>query len=539
MTGRRAHAVIALYALLALLVVPVYPHFPSPNELSRWAVAASLVERGTLEVSAVLPLLGGQFEDLAESNGRVYSNKAPGGALVGLPAYAIARAFAGPPSPQSIRPTLTAMRLLSATLPVVLLALLFAYAAARFGASDERIAIALLALLFGTPLFAYGLLNFSHALAAFALFGAWVLILLPPGEGAAERRMRGAAQPQAEFTAPLTRRFAPPSPAGRGIRDALAGALIGLAVLAEYPCAIAGVVLIAFAWRRAHRIIAGGLPFALILAIYNKAAFGTFFALSSGNERNAEFRELAAHGVFGIGLPKIDTLFRLLLDPSKGLLIFSPVLLIALAAIPRARTMLTKPAFGALVATPLALLILYSGYPNWHGGWTVGARYLVPAMPFLAMLLVFAEVRIRELVLLGVSITAVTLTTLIFPFVPGDFPLPWTTLAWPLLRHGLIAPNAMHFIARPLAIALPFALVIAACIAGVGRRAAYLAIGIVIAFAAGLFVRTSDKQLVERAYIEEVCFDRLGALPRDGRINPALLRRADAQRKLPPTPWPF
>jgi hypothetical protein len=131
------------------------------------------------------------------------------------------------------------------------------------------------------------------------------------------------------------------------------------------------------------------------------------------------------------------------------------------------------------------------------------------------------------------------LTTLIFPFGPGDFPLPWTTLAWPLLRHGLIAPNAMHFIARPLAIALPFALVIAACIAGVGRRAAYLAIGIVIAFAAGLFVRTSDKQLVERAYIEEVCFDRLGALPRDGRINPALLRRADAQRKLPPTPWPF
>jgi hypothetical protein len=117
-------------------------------------------------------------------------------------------------------------------------------------------------------------------------------------------------------------------------------------------------VLIAFAWRRAHRIIAGGLPFALILAIYNKIAFGTFFALSSGNERNAEFRELAGHGIFGIGVPKLTTLMHLLLDPSKGLLIFSPVLLIALAAIPRARTTLTKPAFGALVATPLALLII-------------------------------------------------------------------------------------------------------------------------------------------------------------------------------------
>src|SRR5207237_486594 len=211
--------------------------------------------------------------------------------------------FAGAPSPQSIRPTLTAMRLLSATLPVILLALLFAFAATRCGASDERTAIALLALLFGTPLFAYGLLNFSHALAAFARFGAWVLLFM----NASNRN------------------------------DVVAGALIGIGVLSEYPCAVAGAVLIAFAWRRAPRIIAGGVPFALILATYNKLAFGTYFALSSGNERNPEFRELAGHGVFGIGLPKLDTLLHLLVDPSKGLLIFSPVLLVGLFAMRRAR----------------------------------------------------------------------------------------------------------------------------------------------------------------------------------------------------------
>jgi hypothetical protein len=501
----RTSCVIALYALIALLVIPVYPHFPSPNELSRWAVAAAIVEHQTLEVSSLLPLLGGQFEDLAEVDGRVYSNKAPGGVLVGLPAYAIARVFAGPPSPQSIRPTLTAMRLLSATLPAILLALLFAFAATRSGASDERTAVALLALLFGTPLFAYGLLNFSHALAAFALFGAWVLLFV-------------RASPR---------------------NDVIAGALIGLGVLSEYPCAVAGAVLIAFAWRRALRIIAGGVPFAIVLAIYNKLAFGTFFALSSGNERNPEFRELAGHGIFGIGVPKLDALLHLLFDPSKGLFVFSPVLLLALFAIKRARQTLSKDAFGALVATPLALVILYSGYPNWHGGWTVGARYLVPAMPFLALLLVFTEVKRRELILLGASIAAVTLTSLVFPFVPGDFPFPWMTFAWPMLQHGLIAPNVFHFMARTLAIAIPFALVVAACIAGVGRKSAYLAIGIGIAIALGAFVRISPIAIVERAYIEEVCFDRVGALPRDGRVHPALLQRADAQRRLPPTPWPF
>ena len=31
-------------------------------------------------------------------------------------------------------------------------------------------------MLFGTPVFAYGLLLFSHALTAAALFGAWLLL---------------------------------------------------------------------------------------------------------------------------------------------------------------------------------------------------------------------------------------------------------------------------------------------------------------------------------------------------------------------------
>src|SRR4051794_27944130 len=107
---------VALYALLALLVIPVFPHFPSPNEFSRWALAVAIVEGHTLEVTPLAPLLGAN-EDLAEVDGRLYSNKAPGGALVGLPGYALARAVVGPPSPETMRATLTAMRLLAATLP--------------------------------------------------------------------------------------------------------------------------------------------------------------------------------------------------------------------------------------------------------------------------------------------------------------------------------------------------------------------------------------------------------------------------------------
>src|SRR2546428_13074955 len=89
--------IIVLYAVLALLTVPVFPHFLSPNEFSRWIVAAALVDDHSLEVSRVNSRFGGRIEDLSRVDGRLYSNKAPGVALLGLPAYAAVRVIAGPP----------------------------------------------------------------------------------------------------------------------------------------------------------------------------------------------------------------------------------------------------------------------------------------------------------------------------------------------------------------------------------------------------------------------------------------------------------
>ena len=504
--NRRAAWVIAAYALLATIIVPVYPHFPSPNEFTRWAEAAAIVDFRTFEVTPLLPLLGRDFEDLAVVNGRYFSNKAPGGAFVGLPAYAIARAFVGPPSPRTMRITLDAMRLLAATVPVLILALLFLRIAARLGGAQSTTAVT--ALLFATPLFAYGMLNFSHALTAMALFAAWALL------------------------------FVRPSPAS----DYAAGALIGLAVISEYPAVIAGAVLIAFALRQLPRIIAGGAPFAIALAIYNRLLFGSFFALSSGFERDAAFRRLATHGLFGVGMPDPVIIARLLFDPGRGLFVFSPVFLIGLAAIPRVRRALTARQFWSLVLTPLAILLTSAGYPNWHGGWTVGVRYLVPAMPFLALLLAFAESSWILSLLMGASVAAVVMTSIAFPFVPPNVPVPWGTFAWPMLRHGLIAPNLFHLIAQPLAIAVPFAIVLVAVLLATDRRAFVIA-GAVACFAIGVAVPVKPIVAIERAYFEEVAFERDGAIaratPPGMTVKPSFVQRADDARRMPPTSWPF
>jgi len=521
---RRARALLVLYGVLAVLVVPVFPHFLSPNEFARWATAASLTGRGTSEISAVRPLLGPAFEDVSAVDGRLYSNKAPGLAVVSLPGYLLARPFAGPPSREAMRAGVNAMRLVGATLPVLLLAALAARAAGRLGADPERIPVAVFALLFATPLFAYGLLLFSHALVAAALFGAWAAL------------------------------FTPATPRTAARRELLAGALLGLAIVSEYPAALPAAVLFgAAAWGRGPgrpaRIAAGGAPFALALVVYNRLCFGGFFELSSAHEAEGSFRALASAGLFGIGLPSPAALGRLLLDPSKGLLLFSPFVVLGLRALPAAARSLGRPATAALALVPISMLLLFAGYPNWHGGFTVGPRYLVGALPFLVFPLAFRGGGRLEAALLGASAGAVALTSLVFPFVPGRFALPWGSFAAPLLSRGLVVPNLLHLAPGGLAaLAAPFGVVgVAAGVVFGRRRLVPAALGAALWIGAGVALAAlappGPRESLVRAYVADVYFGQRGTLEREiaatGAAQPRLLARRDLEETLGPTPWPF
>ncbi len=542
---------MGLYALLAVLAVPVYPHFLSPNEFTRWALAASLVERGTPEISSVLPLLGPAFEDVSEKDGRVYSNKAPGATLMALPGYLLARVFAGAPSPSSMRPVLWAMRLFGATLPAVFLALVLYPVALRFGAAPTRAADTAFALLFATPLFTYGLLLFSHALVAACLFGAWVA-LFSPGD------------PRLSFRC-----------------DLAAGALLGLAVISEYPAAVPAGVLVLCAVlpapRRALALAAGGAPFVALLGAYDLACFGGVFELSSAHERAAGFRSLASAGLFGISLPSPEILLRLLADPSKGLLVFSPFLLLWPGVVLSSRRNVSSAGRLALGLVPLSLLLLYAGYPNWHGGFSVGPRYLVAALPFLVFPFAFGKGGLLESALVGASTLAICATTFAFPFVPPGFALPWGSFAAFFFERGLTAPNTLHLVAPGAArFVLPAIVCVAAYFFLVGKReekifvegkreenrngsgrggvalaffcgaAVYAALGFLLSKQISFFspsLSPSPSLLLQRAYIADVYFEQRGTLEeeiaRTGSPQPRLLARRERELVLPPTPWPF
>lgn len=509
---KRSGIVIGAWTVLALTVIPLYPHFVSPNELTRWALVAAAVEHRTVEVSSVVRILGPRFEDLADVDGRLYSNKAPGVALAAAPGYLLVRPFAGPPSADNMRVVVTAMRIASSTLPTVLLAFLFVAIAREHGIGDSRTSGIVWILLFATPLFAYGFLLFSHALVAACLFGAWALLF-------ALRESR--------------------------LYDAGAGALIGLAVASEYTAAFPAIIIMVAlvaerGWSRAARVIAAGVPFALFLAAYHQAAFGSPLRPPYFYDRLAEYRELSRSGVGGIRLPSLTTLARLLLDPTRGLLVFSPVLIAAIPAFAAARRPLRPAAWWTLIAIPASILLLYSGYPNWHGGWNVGPRYLVAAVPFLVLPLLYRAGGIIESLLAGFSALAVILTSVVFPFPPNAFPFPWVSLSAPLLADGLIVPNLFHFVSRETALVVPVLLILVAA-ASAQRKVAALAVlcGALLALIAGSqWWRLADPDMVnlQRRYIAEVHFERPGSL---GAAPPGLLRRREADLLLPPPSWPF
>ena len=101
-----------------------------------------------------------------------------------------------------------------------------------------------------------------------------------------------------------------------------------------------------------------------------------------------------------------------LLSPSRGLLIFSPVLVLAIAGI---ALKLRHKTFEKFDAVAISIIVLYwlviSDLPIWWGGWAFGPRFLADSLPFWFYLLIPVFAAIPKLVgrrkLALVSITAI------------------------------------------------------------------------------------------------------------------------------------
>lgn len=411
---------LGIAVLLQLVVVNFWPRFESPNERGRVYQALAVVTRGTLDISAEVERFGG-MEDLAPAIGRVFPNKAPGMLPLLLPGAFLAERLGGDDPESTLRLALVLGRVLAAGVPFLLTVLLLArFASARSPVGGPAV-VAAFAL--ATPALATALLLFSHALTACLLLGAYLLLF-------------GSRRPGARS-------------------GLLAGVLLAWAAVSEYPIALPAAVLALAAVHRLGRrgslwVAAGGSLPLLLFGLYNASCFGSPFALASARSSYGSFAALGAHGISGVSWPRASGLVGLLASPSRGLLVWAPVVTLALVGVlKRGAWREDFAARLALVTAPVLLLIAMSGYRNWHGGWFPGPRYLLPVLPLICLLATDgAEAVLRRrwggtLVAFGALWGWLQLWPVLasFPFPPEDYPLPFVTLAQKLLAGGIRVPS--------------------------------------------------------------------------------------------------
>lgn len=181
---------------------------------------------------------------------------------------------------------------------------------------------------------------------------------------------------------------------------------------------------------------------ALAGVAYNYWLFGNFVG-------GAPFRtgywvhELGATSMFSGSLPV--GLAGLTVSPNRGILIYSPVVLIAVAgAVAAWRFPASEPVLLLRYASLAALTILftYSKFIAWWGGHGYGPRYLTDAMPFVGILLavglqrIFGEAprhRFIQIAAVAVLVYSISIQAI------GAFcwPSPWTLNDNPPYRYRL------------------------------------------------------------------------------------------------------
>lgn len=196
-----------------------------------------------------------------------------------------------------------------------------------------------------------------------------------------------------------------------GLRDALlVGAGLALAGATRPQLAPLVAVLLIGTWVRSRARHAAAASFivgisAAAMAITNVRWFGH----ALGPQALLQDVNAAIHATGPTFAFNPEGLAGLLISPSRGILVFSPIVLIALVAMPRTLTQGVRSALVWLTLAFGAQFLLYGSFAVWWGGHTFGPRYMLDLLP-LTVPLAAAQMAFsaRRSLLLGFGVAALT-----------------------------------------------------------------------------------------------------------------------------------
>lgn len=370
-------------ALLLALAIPYHPN-TGWNVNSRMALVRAIADEGVLTIDSYHEEGELATGDKAVYEGHYYCDKIIGVSLLGVPFYWVAKAVSGG-APLSIPLGNFIAKLGAVAIPGAVSAFFFWRLMARVGAPPRRALVLTALAVFGTMWFGFGTVFYPYIPGFAALLGALHLIMFPPAERVTAANSLGT------------------------------GLLLGAALLCDllFGMAVFGVGVIwlmrlcdqvgilgmrAFAQmtgersRLKHMIAfsacfwAGVLLALLPFFAYSYHIFGTL-TIPYKYEADEGFRYSMAQGFMGAKAPNLHALFFLTLHPYRGIFFWSPIVLAGLIGCAFATRQYGKRALlGWLgIATFVAYLVFNSAYYLWWGGWAMGPRLLLPALPFVLL----------------------------------------------------------------------------------------------------------------------------------------------------------
>lgn len=402
MTARLSRRTYAITLFLMLLVSFGYfmPKWADWGANSRADLVYAIGDRGVLYIDDYHENTGdkacfpGPYDPETDTcNGHYYTDKSLGPSLLALPFYLVFKAVAAlppierfiesgqsigafsdtlNPEGQGIRPqavyqglALTFITFFATGIPSALLGVTVFLFAARFSRRDADAFLLALAYGLATIAFPYSNALLQHQLAAFGAFIGFFLLWRVVHKKADRRWLW------------------------------VVGALFGLTAITEYPVVpFLGVI---FLWAAIvmpnrlalYRVVLGAAPLGLIFAAYNYAAFNT--PLPVGYEYSTLWQTEHQTGFLSLTAPSLERLYGLTFSPVRGLFLISPFLLLAFPGFVQMwRARRDQRGLAAVLLLVCAGFFLYNASSvMWWGGFTVGPRYLVPMLPFLALPIIF------------------------------------------------------------------------------------------------------------------------------------------------------
>jgi hypothetical protein len=231
----------------------------------------------------------------------------------------------------------------------------------------------------------------------------------------------------------------------------VAGVLGGLAVVMNYSSVITVSFLTLYAvwvvrsWRKMGWFLVGLVLPSIFLAWYHATCFGSPWANANTYQYEIfQGKEMLLFGMFG--LPQFDVMIKLLFSSYRGLFFTSPVLALSCIGFWLMATRYKKHAEVALFAAIfIGFLLMNSSYNNWHSGWSIGPRYLIPALSFLSLPLtvVFHKLPRVALSLATLSGVMMLLITAVDPQPPSGSQHPLTQHILPLFSGATLTFNVV------------------------------------------------------------------------------------------------